>query len=259
MTTHTRPGPRALASLCIVCLLLAAAGSAALAAYPPLDDKDVLPPDFRLEKVLTGTVRPSGIAIAPDGTVFYGERTTGNVRVLIGGVQQATAFATLSVATGGSQGLIDVALHPDYAANGYVYVFYTESGTRVNKIRRYQASRSGGNQLGGNALDIFSLGQSPGGTRIGGAMAFGADGKLYVTTGDLETGANGQNNSSMAGKLLRMNDDGTVPADNPIAGSQVYAKGFRDGGGLAANTTVGTLYQTDKGVVAKDVTQQEDQ
>ncbi len=216
--------------------LLAASIGAALALG------DVLPRGpYRLEQVLTNTERPSGIAIAADGRIFYGERVTGKIRVVEGGRLIATPFASLSVASSGSgEGLIDVAVHP---GKPFVYAFYTESGTRVNKVVRYDDNKN----IGSNSLTILTLAASADGTRVGGSLVFGKDGKLYVATGDLATASNAQNDASNAGKVLRLNDDGSVPADNPAAGSAVYAKGFRSGGGMAVNLSVGTVYQTDQG------------
>jgi glucose/arabinose dehydrogenase len=203
---------------------------------------DVLPRGrFTLEQVLTNTARPSGLAIANDGRIFYGERTTGQIRVVQGGRLLTAPFATLSVAsTGAGEGLIDVAIHP---TGRWIYAFYTETGTRQNRVVRFE-DRS---NLGINPLMLLTLPASADGSRVGGSLAFGADGKLYVTVGDLATASNAQNESSNAGKVLRLNDDGSVPSDNPVPGSLVYAKGFRAGGGLAVNTTVGTFYSTDQG------------
>lgn len=203
---------------------------------------DVLPRGpFRLEQVLTNTQRPSGLTIATDGKVLFGERTTGNIRVLQGGRLLATPFATLTVhSTGSGEGLIDVAAHP---SRPWVYVFFTESGTRANKIVRYDDA----GVVGTNPQTILTLPASGDGTRIGGSLAFGKDGKLYVTVGDLASASNAQNNTSHAGKLLRINDDGSVPSDNPTPGSLVYSKGFRSGGGLGVNRLVGTVYQSDQG------------
>src|SRR4029434_10346776 len=99
----------------------------------------------------------------------------------------------------------------------------------------------------GSGVDIATnLGAGPSFLRNGGGLAFGSDGKLYIGAGDVETSGNGQNDATLFGKILRVNDDGSVPSDNPTPASLVYAKGIRDARGLAANSS-GNVYALDVG------------
>ena len=93
----------------------------------------------------------------------------------------------------------------------------------------------------------------PGGSiHDGGRIAFGPDGKLYITTGDAGNSANAQDLRSLAGKVLRLNADGTVPSDNPFAGSPVYSYGHRNPQGLAWRPGTNELYVTEHGSSARD-------
>lgn len=219
---------------------LVAAGIAALLLCVCTVHGAELPKGFRLEPVVGGLTDPSSLAYAADGRVFITERTTGNLRVLQGGELDPTALCTISVNSTGDAGLLGVAVHPDFASNGWIYLYYTDSGTGHNKVTRYTVDVDGCS----SPLDIFAdLGAGPSMLNNGGGMAFGPDDTLYVGTGDCEDGANGQNGSLM-GKVLRVNDDGSIPADNPTPGSYIYSHGVRNACGVAVGET-GQVYATD--------------
>ncbi|UCF67056.1 MAG: PQQ-dependent sugar dehydrogenase, partial [Acidobacteriota bacterium] len=225
-------------TLGMLLLLLAAAASATA---------DVLPDKYRIEPVARGIEEAHGAAFAPDGRVFVLERLTGQVRVLRHGKLLATPFVTLPVATGAEEGLLGIALHPDFLRNGWVYLYYTQASPKTNRVVRYTAN----GDVGTSPVTIVdSIGSDVGGEDNGGGLVFGADGKLYVATGVFGVDADAQNMSSLAGKILRVNDDGTVPADNPNGGltypyNLIYAKGIRDSCDLAMHAGQGTLYGVD--------------
>ncbi len=218
----------------------------ACAAAPAL--ADVLPSKYRIEPVLRGLNRAEAVAFAPDGRVFIAERTTGKLLVMKHGKLLATPFVQLPVATGSEEGLLGVTVHPDFAANGWVYVFYTQASPKTNRIVRYTAS----GDLGTGAFVVLdNIGAAGSGEDNGGALMFGADGKLYAGIGVFGADGDAQLDTSLAGKVLRINADGTVPADNPNPGashpySLIWAKGFRDPADLAQNAGVGTVYGTDR-------------
>ena len=219
-----------------LCLLLAVAAPLALAAE--------LPKNFRLEPVLTsGLTEPSSMDKTADGRILITERTTGNLRVVAQGELQASALCTVSVTSTGEAGLLGVAAHPQFVSNGLVYLYYTDATSGKNKVTRFTIT---GSSCGGGFDIVANLGAGPSFLRNGGGLAFGSDGKLYIGTGDVETSGNGQDDGTLFGKILRVNDDGSVPADNPTPGSPVYVKGLRDTRGITANSA-GNVYATDGG------------
>ncbi|MEK7873471.1 MAG: PQQ-dependent sugar dehydrogenase, partial [Chloroflexota bacterium] len=136
---------------------------------------------------------------------------------------------------------------PQFARNGYVYVAYTYRGgdgrllDRLARLREDPASGKG-------VLDRVLWDGVPGGSiHDGGRVKFGPDGKLYWTLGEAGNAALAQDISSLNGKILRLNPDGTVPADNPIPGSPVYSYGHRNPQGLAWQPGTGRLYATEHG------------
>jgi len=205
-----------------------------------------LPDGFRLEPVVSGLTDPAALAISPSGTILVAERTTGNLRVIRGGKLQAAPACSLAVETTGEAGLLGVAVHPSFDTSGWVYLYYTALGSGKNKVQRYTLGLTGCT-AGPNIL--ADLGAGPAFLRNGGGIAFGGDGKLYVATGDMEVPGNGQLDASLQGKVLRVNDDGTIPSDNPTPGSFVYAKGIRDGRSLSLRPS-GQVYTVDGGNVS---------
>ena len=220
---------------CSVSFLAAILCSAALAAE--------VPHGFRLEGVVGGLTEPTSMAGAEDGRILITEKTTGAVRLVQLGELLPTPVCTIAVETAGEGGLLDVAVHPEFVRNGWFYVYHTAAGG-VNKVTRYTLSGTSCS----SPVDIVSLGAGTSYLRNGCGVAFGPDGKLFVATGDFENGADAQNDASLAGKILRLNDDGSIPSDNPTPGSRIFAKGVRNGNGLAVDEA-GNVYVTDAGSV----------
>ncbi|RMG46770.1 MAG: hypothetical protein D6718_04955 [Acidobacteria bacterium] len=224
-----------------------AAAAAALAAAGWLGAghgmADVLPWGLKIERVLDNAAELGDIVQAPTGELWLLERG-GTVRVFDAGRPAATL--SIPVSTACESGLLDVAFDPAFAVNGRAFVYYVDGSghARVDELFH----RAGRLELGATILD---LGSTPGGCRPGGGLAVGPDGKLYVGVGDLEMPSAAQDDASLAGKVLRVNLDGSVPADNPTAGSLVFAKGFRDVKDLAINPDTarpnGTVYGNDLG------------
>ncbi len=138
--------------------------------------------------------------------------------------------ATLTVAARGEAGLMGLALDPRFADNGHLYVCYTaeRDGGLVNRIARLTLR-------GGRAGDARVLLDGVRGAAIhdGCRLKFGPDGKLYATMGDAAEPRLAQSRESLNGKILRVEPDGSVPADNPFAGSPVWSLGHRNPQGLA--------------------------
>jgi glucose/arabinose dehydrogenase len=157
------------------------------------------------------------MAFAPDGRLFIAEQG-GALRVVKNGALLPTPFVTVSTAADGERGLLGVAFHPQFATNGWVYLYYTSSsGGAHNRVVRYTAV--GDVAAGAETILIDLPNLSSATNHNGGALHFGPDGKLYVAVGDNATGSNAQSMSITFGKMLRFNDDGSIPNTNPFFGS----------------------------------------
>jgi glucose/arabinose dehydrogenase len=202
-----------------------------------------------VQLVASGLVAPWAVDLAPDGRLFVTERA-GRVRIVQlgqGGGLRSEPWATLPASTSrdGEKGLLGIAVDPGFARNGFVYLDYTyvaANGATRNRVVRLHDDNGRGTE------ETILLDGIPGSSNHdGGRVKFGPDGKLYVTTGDAENGANAQNTASLAGKILRINKDGSVPADNPVPGSPVWSSGHRNVQGIAWQPDTGALYETEHG------------
>jgi aldose sugar dehydrogenase len=204
---------------------------------------------------VTGLNFPVSLKFTPDGRVFFNEKDTGDVRVILSnGTLLGSAFATISpLYVAGESGLLGIALDPNFSLNGYVYVYFTYSDSQSfthGHIRRYTAT---GN-TGTNPFDVFDVVSSAPGTMYhnGGYIKFGPDGKLYAQVGEFHQDPQAQNMSSTNGKMLRMNPDGSVPPDNPFPGSLVYASGIRNAFGFDFDPSNSRLIATEAGPSSDD-------
>ena len=202
-----------------------------------------LPGGLGVEPVVSGLEVPWDLAFTPDGRILITERT-GRIRVVQDGALQEAPYATLDVFHRSEAGLMGIALHPDFADNGYLYVCYTyrEGRATYNRIARLTDR--------GNRADDHHvvLDHIPGDTRHDGCrIRFGPDGYLYATTGDATEPALAQDLDSLAGKVLRLADDGSIPPDNPFPGSPVYTWGHRNPQGLDWHPVTGDLFITEHG------------
>jgi len=205
--------------------------------------------DLQLQPVLQNLNFPVGMSLAPDGRVFFNERLTGAVRIINQQWQLVNSpFCQLTVQTAGEQGLLGLALDSNFASNRFVYVYYTAGNPLRNRVLRYTESS------GSCTNETVILDDIPASSiHNAGIIQFGPDGKLYVITGDAANTANSQSLTSLAGKILRLNPDGTVPSDNPfvsnanINAKKVYALGIRNSYGFTFHGHTGHLWQTENG------------
>jgi hypothetical protein len=178
---------------------------------------------------------PVSLKFAPDGRIFYTEKGTGSIRIIQPNrTLLPTPFATVSpIFSDGEAGLLGLALDPAFSSNNFVYVYYTYRDAQSythGHIVRYTANGNSGT----SPRDIFDVTSSAPGTiyHNGGYIKFGPDGKMYAEVGEFHQAQQAQNQTSMTGKMLRMNPDGSVPSDNPIPGSLDYAWGIRNAFGF---------------------------
>jgi glucose/arabinose dehydrogenase len=145
-----------------------------------------------------------------------------------------------AVAGAGEGGLMGIALHPDFANNNQVYLYYTTNDPSRNKVARFLLTDTS------LTLDKVIMDNIPSAIyHDGGQIAFGPDGMLYLTTGDANNPDAAQDKTSLAGKTLRITPEGGVPAGNPF-GTVVWSYGHRNAQGLAWDDQ-GRLWQTEHG------------
>lgn len=206
-------------------------------AFTPNDTTTETETDLTLEPevIATKLTVPWEIGFLPDGDMLVTERG-GTLRRL---GNSPASFPINGVKAAGESGLLGLAIHPDYNRNKFVYLYFT-IGNSTNKVVRYKLDN---NQLTEDRVIIENI---PGANNHdGGRLAFGPDRLLYITTGDAQTTSNAQDTNSLAGKILRLNDDGSIPSDNPF-NNAVYSYGHRNPQGLAWDKQ-GRLWSTEHG------------
>lgn len=203
---------------------------------------------FKVETVVGGLEVPWSIVWAPDGRMIFTERP-GRVRVFENGKLRPEPLAKIAdVESSGESGLMSVALHPQFAQNHLLYLSYAYGGgEKFVKVVRYKET---GNALTDPKVIIenIPIAQFHAGCRL----RFGSDGKLYVTTGDATKRELAQRMDSLAGKTLRLNDDGTVPSDNPFVGQagarpEIWSYGHRNAQGMDWQPGTNLMFQTEHG------------
>ncbi|WP_428326439.1 PQQ-dependent sugar dehydrogenase [Nitrosopumilus sp.] len=215
----------------VVSVIVFLGGTSAYAeSYPELGVKvDVIADNLKV---------PWGIDFAHDGRIFFTERV-GTVNVIENG--EVNQIMSLGVG-GGEGGMLGITLDPNFDENNYIYIYYTYNELLGIKNRLVQYVESE-NTLTEERVLIEGIPGAP--YHDGGRIKFGPDGMLYVTTGDAVEPNLSQNLESVAGKILRINPDGTIPDDNPF-GSVVYSIGHRNPQGIAWDE-LGNLVATEHG------------
>ncbi len=196
--------------------------------------------------VVTNLQKPWALAFF-ENKIFITEKV-GRIQVIDNGVLNREPVADFHVADINQAGLLGIAIHPDFAKNHFMYVYYTyQDGDKLwNKVQRITVI----NDKISDAATI--LDKIPGAEfDDGGVIKFGPDKKLYIGTGDATDDNAAQDLNSLAGKILRLNEDGSIPNDNPIQNSPVYSYGHRNPQGLAWDSS-GNLYETEEGPTKND-------
>lgn len=207
------------------------------------------PVAFKVEVVAAGLDIPWDMSFLPDGCIFLTERP-GRVRLIQDGKLAPKPVATIKdVLPLGEGGLLGIAADPSFETNHWIYLYYTHqtAGGPRNQVVRYTESD---NQLHDPKVIIGGIPAAS--NHDGGRIRLGPDGKLYITTGDALSPALAQDRYSLAGKILRINADGSIPPDNPFPNSPVYSYGHRNPEGLAWQPGTNQLYETEHGNVAHD-------
>lgn len=253
----------------VVMLALIIIAGASVPAAAQTSGPEMLRRGLGVRQVSSGLVTPINLAFLGANDMLVIEKNTGRVQRVVGGTIQGTVL-DLAVNFGSERGLLGLALHPDFPANPGVYLYWTESTTGAdtsvlsetpllgNRVDRFVWNGST-LTLDRNLIRIRALqedaGQPPRGNHDGGVITFGTDGKLYIFIGDLgrrgwlqnlpcgptamcpgptvpddQFGGPAPDNAHLSGVVLRLNDDGTTPGDNPF-----FAAGAAMGGEIGAN------------------------
>lgn len=219
-------------SAIVVVVLLASivfSGSQARAQTVPKASPEIVAENLRV---------PWEMAFLPDRSILVTERA-GTLRKL---GNDGFSIPVPDVFQMGEGGLLGMALHPNFSSNRWIYFYHTTNlnGGIKNVVERYVLS---GDQLTDRKMIIDNIPAAQ--YHDGGRLAFGPDGYLYVTTGSASNDNFAQDKSNLAGKILRVRDDGSIPEDNPF-GNEIYSSGHRNSQGLAWDNE-GRLWATDHG------------
>jgi len=206
---------------------------------------------MRLSTLSLGLVQPWSIAFLPDGRMLITERP-GRLRVFANGKLEPTPLAGVpKVAATGQGGLLDVCLHPNFARNRVLYLSYSAEGAGGNATTVARAELGDGG-LQGVAVIFEALPRAAGGLHFGSRIVFDRAGQMYVSTGERYNRPRAQSLADPAGKIVRLNDDGSVPPDNPFVGRagvrpEIFSFGHRNPQGLAMHPVTGRIWEVEHG------------
>src|SRR5918997_3491645 len=254
METTQRTRRARLSVMSVVAVAMLAACLAALLWWKvePARSATTVPQGFT-DSLVAQVSDPTAMAVAPDGRLFVAEQT-GALRVIKNGQLLPKPFVTVTTSPSFFRGLLGVTLDPKFSQNRYVYVFYTAtSPTLHNRVSRFRANGDVAGSGHGEKvlLELPPLGGQSG--QYGGALRFGAGGKLYVGVGDDTSAANAQSLDTVNGKILRINRDGTIPSSNPfynnVSGPNraIWALGLRQPYSLDVLSGMGTMFVNEVG------------
>jgi aldose sugar dehydrogenase len=222
------------------------------AAAPPPQPAAVVKSGYRVIEIAKGLDHPWSMAFLPDGSMLVTERE-GRLRVIKGGSLQAQPIAGVpAVHTGSQAGLFDIVLHPNFAQNQIVYLTYA-AGTAAANGTQVARARFDGSTLQDLQVIFKAMPLKDTDNHYGGRMAFLPDGTFALTIGEgFEYREKAQDLTSDLGKIVRLNEDGSVPQDNPFVGHagvrpEIYTWGHRNEQGLIFDAPSGLLYETEHG------------
>ncbi|MEX0584150.1 MAG: PQQ-dependent sugar dehydrogenase [Natronospirillum sp.] len=210
--------------------------------------------DYLLQTVVQGLEHPWSMAFLPSGNILVTERP-GRLRLVVDGALQPEPVRGLpDVTAEGQGGLLDLALHPNFEDNGWLYFTYshaTEDGGLSTHLARGQFKESTASLSGVEQLFIATPGMR-GGRHFGGRLVIDNDHYVYLTVGDRGTMQNAQNLTNHAGTTIRLHDDGRVPDDNPFVNEddaldEIFTWGNRNGQGMVIHPETGAVWQHEHG------------
>jgi aldose sugar dehydrogenase len=250
----------AAATICAA-VLAAATGAAQSRASPPLPPlpTTLVSSEYRIRVVpiATDLANPWSVAFLPDGSLLLTERP-GRLRLVRDGVLDPTPVAGVpAVQARVLGGLLEVALHPRFAENRFVYLTYSKARDDGQTTTALARGRFDGRALQ-DVDEIFVANNwSTSVTNYGGRLAFDRDGMLYLGIGERQEEWRAQKGDDHGGKVLRLHDDGRVPRDNPFVGREgyapeVYSLGHRSPQGLAVHPETGAVWQHEHGPLGGD-------
>ena len=238
----------AVLAMALACLV----GIGPLAAAERLGTYESAEERFHLVKVVDGLEHPWGLAFLPDGRMLVTERP-GRLRIVADGWLVPEPVAGVpAVWADGQGGLLDVALHPDFAENGLVYLSYASpSADGDDAATAVARGRLVGDRLEDVEEIYVALPRDDGGRHFGSRLVF-ADGYLFVTAGERGDTDRAQDLGDPAGSVIRLHDDGSVPADNPFVSTagarpELYSVGHRNPQGMALEAATGRIYAIEHG------------
>ena len=251
---------RALAAATLLVVMTATVSAEPIIGPKPQTVADVFlptPPDIRVEAWVTGLEAPWSLVFLPDGRALVSERP-GRIRLIQNGHLEKSPYAVFETTRGasgagdfflnlfarGEGGLMGLAVHPKFPTEPYIYAMYTWRGVRGVRNRIVRLVDRGTHGV----FDKIVLGGVPGALfHNGGRIAFGPDGMLYATTGEIFEMHMAQDLKAFGGKVLRIDPGGGIPSDNPFPNSPVWSYGHRNPQGLAWHPETGALYQSEHG------------
>lgn len=185
----------------------------------------------------------TGMQFTPSGDRLFVNEREGRVRVLVRGRLAAAPVATVSTTTSGEGGLLGLALHPDFErGQPWIYLFHTLPGGALDRVIRIRISN---NREVERRTIMDNLPASL--YHHGGILKFGPDRKLYISHGESHESNRAQDPNAIGGKIYRLNDEGSIPSDNPFSGKPTFAYGIRNPFGLAFDPQTGLLWETENG------------
>ncbi|MEA3173264.1 MAG: aldose sugar dehydrogenase [Gammaproteobacteria bacterium] len=228
------------------------ATAAERAAPPPPAPAPIVTTGYKVIEIAKNLDHPWSMAFLPDGSVLVTERS-GRLRLIKADVLQPQAISGVpAVHTGSQAGLFDIVLHPNFAQNSLVYLTYA-AGTKGANGTQVARARFDGSALRDLQVIFKAMPLKDTDNHYGGRMAFLPDGTFALTIGEgFEYREKAQDLSSDLGKVVRLNDDGTVPQNNPFIGQsgarpEIYSWGHRNEQGLVFDAQSGRLWETEHG------------